>query len=482
MGSSPPSTWRSLTSALSRLFSTTTHLALGRNEHGVNANHVAIGNEKVYGVDDPTEADPGLIGMDLCSARRPERGRTAVGEAVDGITGLLEQYGQAALPTGPTRSLTGPRFLIVDPVSGWIVETSGRTWAARPVKAAAAISNRITITTDWTRASGDVTAGADFDLWHPIPGADRARRQTPRCERRPACRRLGSVPDLPRSTTAHLRDHGYGPWGARGELEFARRAAVSDRAADGSGVTVCMHVTGYMTTTASMVAELDRDPDVPTRVWAAIGSPCASVYVPFVFPAPARVKAAVIPGILGDGAEARRRRSCAALSSRSLDRSRRSALILGTLEDELWSKADFLVSNGDDERVWEEFADEASARASTALVEALASATHPGSGYGPGPPSPHRLSPVTSTNEQPKLTLEDTSEEISRILMVMAHPDDVDFGCAGSVAAWTDRGIEVAYCIVTDGDAGGSDRSDGSPAMLQLCGTGADSRCWRSSG
>jgi len=66
---------------------------------------------------------------------------------------------------------------------------------------------------------------------------------------------------------------------------------------------------------------------------------------------------------------------------------------------------------------------------------------------------------VTSVNEQPTLQLEDTSEEISRILMVMAHPDDVDFGCAGSVATWTDRGIEVAYCIVTDGDAGGSDRS-----------------------
>ena len=40
-----------------------------------------------------------------------------------------------------------------------------------------------------------------------------------------------------------------------------------------------------------------------------------------------------------------------------------------------------------------------------------------------------------------------------------AHPDDVDFGAAGSVAVWTDAGVEVAYCIVTDGDAGGSDRS-----------------------
>jgi LmbE family N-acetylglucosaminyl deacetylase len=46
-----------------------------------------------------------------------------------------------------------------------------------------------------------------------------------------------------------------------------------------------------------------------------------------------------------------------------------------------------------------------------------------------------------------------------RILVVTAHPDDVDFGAAGSVAAWTDAGAEVAYCVVTDGDAGGFDPS-----------------------
>lgn len=45
------------------------------------------------------------------------------------------------------------------------------------------------------------------------------------------------------------------------------------------------------------------------------------------------------------------------------------------------------------------------------------------------------------------------------MLVVTAHPDDVDFGAAGTVAAFTDAGIEVAYCIVTDGDAGGSDPS-----------------------
>ena len=49
--------------------------------------------------------------------------------------------------------------------------------------------------------------------------------------------------------------------------------------------------------------------------------------------------------------------------------------------------------------------------------------------------------------------------EIRRILVVNAHPDDVDFSAAGTIALWTDAGIEVTYCIVTDGDAGGHDES-----------------------
>lgn len=40
---------------------------------------------------------------------------------------------------------------------------------------------------------------------------------------------------------------------------------------------------------------------------------------------------------------------------------------------------------------------------------------------------------------------------------MFAHPDDVDFGAAGTVAGWIDSGIEVAYVVVTRGDAGGFD-------------------------
>ena len=47
--------------------------------------------------------------------------------------------------------------------------------------------------------------------------------------------------------------------------------------------------------------------------------------------------------------------------------------------------------------------------------------------------------------------------EIKRILVIAAHPDDVDFSSAGTIARWSAEGRQVIYCIVTDGDAGGSD-------------------------
>lgn len=50
----------------------------------------------------------------------------------------------------------------------------------------------------------------------------------------------------------------------------------------------------------------------------------------------------------------------------------------------------------------------------------------------------------------------------------MAHPDDVDFGSAGTVAMLTAAGVEVVYCIVTDGDAGGSDRTVSRAEMAAL--------------
>lgn len=56
----------------------------------------------------------------------------------------------------------------------------------------------------------------------------------------------------------------------------------------------------------------------------------------------------------------------------------------------------------------------------------------------------------------PALPYEPISDA-ERVLVVAAHPDDVDFGAAGTIATFTDAGLHVTYCLITDGDAGGFD-------------------------
>ncbi|WP_369197993.1 PIG-L deacetylase family protein [Streptomyces djakartensis] len=41
-----------------------------------------------------------------------------------------------------------------------------------------------------------------------------------------------------------------------------------------------------------------------------------------------------------------------------------------------------------------------------------------------------------------------------RALAVVAHPDDLEYGCSAAIAAWTDEGREVAYVLATRGEAG----------------------------
>jgi LmbE family N-acetylglucosaminyl deacetylase len=50
-----------------------------------------------------------------------------------------------------------------------------------------------------------------------------------------------------------------------------------------------------------------------------------------------------------------------------------------------------------------------------------------------------------------------------RVLVISAHPDDVDFGCAGTLAAWAREGAGIFYAICTSGEKGTDN-----PAMSPL--------------
>jgi LmbE family N-acetylglucosaminyl deacetylase len=41
-----------------------------------------------------------------------------------------------------------------------------------------------------------------------------------------------------------------------------------------------------------------------------------------------------------------------------------------------------------------------------------------------------------------------------RAMVIMAHPDDIEFSCAGTMARWAQAGAEICYVLVTSGDVG----------------------------
>ncbi|SCL35856.1 N-acetylglucosaminyl deacetylase, LmbE family [Micromonospora nigra] len=51
-------------------------------------------------------------------------------------------------------------------------------------------------------------------------------------------------------------------------------------------------------------------------------------------------------------------------------------------------------------------------------------------------------------------SLEPVTEDWQRALVVVAHPDDLEFGGAAAVARWTQQGKQLVYCLVTSGEAG----------------------------
>src|SRR5207237_2053380 len=51
----------------------------------------------------------------------------------------------------------------------------------------------------------------------------------------------------------------------------------------------------------------------------------------------------------------------------------------------------------------------------------------------------------------------DKTLEIERAMAIYAHPDDAEFGMAGTVAKWANAGVEFTYCMVTNGASGSQD-------------------------
>lgn len=211
-------------------------------EHGVNEAGVAMGNESIFTTLDPRPAPPALIGMDLVRLAL-ERAETAAA-AVEQVLDLLAQHGQGG--SGHDPAIIGrpspywSSFLVADPAAAYVIETSGSVAAVEQVERSRAISNRTTIPA--------------FDAAHRHPRQPVERLVDPRWHAGTAV--LAAEPVTVDALAAHLRSH--------------------DSCAE-PGWSVCMHVPGVETTTASMIAELRADGAHVAHL--LVGHPCEETYV-----------------------------------------------------------------------------------------------------------------------------------------------------------------------------------------------------------
>lgn len=208
-------------------------------EHGVNEAGLAVGNEAVYTTLDPRGAPDALVGMDLVRLAL-ERAETAAA-GVEVIASLLDRYGQGGAGQEGGKRPYWSSFLLADPRSAVVVETSGRDVAVEVVGDRRAISNRLTI--------------PGFDAAHGIEPALLEQLVDPRLAASEAA--LSSGLASVDSMKEHLRSHTGGD----------------------DGWTICMHA-GTEATTAAMVTELTATG--PRIAHVAMGSPCRALFVPVV--------------------------------------------------------------------------------------------------------------------------------------------------------------------------------------------------------
>jgi len=262
-------------------------------EHGVNEHAVAIGNLQVFS-NEPIEAQPGLIGMDLVRLGL-ERGRSAR-EALEVIATLLEAYGQGGAASAPGGGGYHNGFQLADPDEAWILETSNRHWVARRTLLDSC-SNHIAISDDWEISSRGFESFARSQGWWRSPGRVNAAaayrdRKVPgrisehRYHRGQQLLQLGAGRHDVANFMRMLRDHGDGGevWRPEGPVEDAYFS------------TLCAHTQPISWTTASLVAPLPRDPDPFWPVWISFGTPCNAIFLPVYVEA-------VIPSVYARGGE-----------------------------------------------------------------------------------------------------------------------------------------------------------------------------------
>ncbi len=252
-------------------------------EMGVNDQGVAIGNEAIFSRVRSRKPE-GLLGMDLLRLGL-ERGASAQ-QATGVIIEHLERYGQGgAAGYRDKRFCYDSSFLICDPAEAVLLETAGRHWVLKRVGTEAAVSNRLTIGSDFEHHSAGLHEFArKQNLWHGHETLHFARtfdgQLLPRFARAEARQTLGlsclrktaeTGPTL-EHFARHLRSHAFD----------------GDGYARASNADMCMHAAGLVRrsqTTGSLVARIARSVtglDLQILV-TGTSAPCLSLFRPVSF-------------------------------------------------------------------------------------------------------------------------------------------------------------------------------------------------------
>lgn len=269
------------------------------HELGVNEWHVAIGNEALFTRDlaanrtastQGQQPPWGILGMELVRLGL-ERGRTAE-EALSAMCLLIERYGQwgSGVPCAPLDAgAYDNSYLIADPTEAWVLETSGRQWAAKAVRRGTwAISNQMTIRDAWDKASADVVEHAAAQGWWPEQARpfDFARAYTdPGTPLQVSHVRLQrSRQLLHEATTADGVDVEVCKRILRDHYESTFLEGPYFNAALPDFLTLCMHAhpAGFTwgNTASSAVFVLPRRQEGFAHMWWTPLTPCTGVYLP----------------------------------------------------------------------------------------------------------------------------------------------------------------------------------------------------------
>jgi secernin len=182
-------------------------------------------------------------------------------------------------------------FLIADPRDAWILETSGKQWAARQVEGIGSISNHITIEDDWSLASRDVKEYAVERGWWPAQTGGRPAAESGQISFAGAYRDRdimpGRVSEGRFARGCVLLREGAGRLTAQEMMRFLRDHGESgtilpeQRDPESADFfTLCLHADPVGTTTASMVARLRAECDGQPNLWASLATPCTGVFLP----------------------------------------------------------------------------------------------------------------------------------------------------------------------------------------------------------